>query len=208
MFDGLRSRHELGDDVRRLLEYGALLHDVGAVVGYDRHAEHSYYLIKNGNLRGLDAQEVEMIALVAGYHGHARPRKRHEAVKRLPKRARRALRWMSAILRVAEALDRSHFQLVRSVRVERRGPRLTLLLDAKRGAELELWAARRRVDLLEKMLRARVRVELEAAPERKAATPRRAAVPAVAAAEPAAPRPPAPTPRPRIVPLPSAASAR
>jgi hypothetical protein len=115
---------------------------------------------------------------------------------------------MSAILRVAEALDRSHFQLVRSVRVERRGPRLTLLLDAKRGAELELWAARRRVDLLEKMLRARVRVELEAAPERKAATPRRAAVPAVAAAQPAAPRPPAPTPRPRIVPLPSAASAR
>lgn len=206
MFDGLRAQHELGEDVRRLLEYGALLHDVGAVVGYDRHAEHSYYLIKNGNLRGLDAHEVEMIALVAGYHGHAQPRKRHEAVKRLPKRARRALRWMSAILRVAEALDRSHFQLVRSVRVERRGPRLTLLLDARRGAELELWAARRRVDLLEKMLDARVRVELEAAPERKQATARRTAAHAPAAQPAAALRTPAPAARPRIVPLPSIAA--
>jgi exopolyphosphatase/guanosine-5'-triphosphate,3'-diphosphate pyrophosphatase len=196
--------------VRRLLEYGALLHDVGAVVGYDRHAEHSYYLIKNGNLRGLDAHEVEMIALVAGYHGHARPRKRHEAVKQLPKRARRALRWMSAILRVAEALDRSHFQLVRSVKVESRGRRLTLLLDVKRGAELELWAARRRVDLLEKMLDVRVRVELEAAPERKQVHRRPAPAGAPAPqpqplAQASAPRT-APASRPRIVPLPTAAA--
>src|SRR5207247_7371710 len=58
LFDGLQRRHGLGDAERQLFEYAALLHDVGAAVGYDGHSEHSDYLIRHGNLRGLDASEV------------------------------------------------------------------------------------------------------------------------------------------------------
>jgi exopolyphosphatase/guanosine-5'-triphosphate,3'-diphosphate pyrophosphatase len=159
LFDGFRRRHRLSDDDRSLFEYAALLHDVGAAVGYDGHADHSYYLIRHGNLRGLDADQVEMIALLARFHGRGRPRKRQELVRALGKRRRRKLRWMAAMLRVAEALDRSHYQLVRSVRVTRRGGRTILRVDARRGAGLELWAARRRVDLLERLLDARVRID-------------------------------------------------
>ena len=166
LFDGLRDEHGMNDADRRLFEFGALLHDVGAAVGYDGHSEHSYYLIKHGNLRGLDADEVETIALIARFHGRARPRKRLDEVRVLGKKQRRKLRWMSAMLRVAEALDRSHYQLVRSVRVARRGERVTLRVDARRSAGLELWAARRRVDLLETLLGDSVRVEREASTDR------------------------------------------
>ena len=47
---------------REWLEYGALLHDVGVHISYERHHRHSYYLIKNGELRGFDPQEIEIIA--------------------------------------------------------------------------------------------------------------------------------------------------
>jgi exopolyphosphatase/guanosine-5'-triphosphate,3'-diphosphate pyrophosphatase len=165
LFDGLVPEHGLGAKHRRLFEYGALLHDVGAVVGYDGHASHAYYLIRHGNLRGLDASEVEMIALIARFHGRGRPRKSQDLVQPLTKKRRRVLRWLSAMLRVAEALDRSHYQLVRTVRVTRRAGSIVLRVDTRRGAGLELWAARRRVDLLADLVDARVRVEREHAVE-------------------------------------------
>jgi len=158
LFDGLKRSHRLPADARELLYYGALLHDVGAVVGYDGHAEHSDYLVKNGNLRGISAEELAIIAAVARYHGKARPRKRDAAFRALPKRQRRMVRWLSAMLRIAEGLDRSHYQLVQGLRVLRRPERVSILVDARRDIGLELWAAHQRTDLLEKLLGTRVRV--------------------------------------------------
>lgn len=165
LFDGLRRAHGLDAEARDLLHIAALLHDVGAVVGYDGHAEHSHYLIKNGNLRGVSAPEIELIAAVARYHGKARPRKRDAAFGSLDKHRRRTVRWLAALLRVAEGLDRSHYQLVQSLRIVRRRERVSIRVNAKRGAGLELWAARRRADLLEKLLGTRVRMALEPAAE-------------------------------------------
>jgi exopolyphosphatase/guanosine-5'-triphosphate,3'-diphosphate pyrophosphatase len=161
LFDGLAGLHRLGPEARELLQYAALLHDVGAVLGYDGHGEHSSYIIKNGNLRGLSGDEVEMVANIARYHGQARPRKKDPAGRALAKRDRRTLRWLAAMLRVAEGLDRSHYQLVKALRVIRRGDRITIRLTARREARLEVWAARRRTALLERLTGARVRIAVE-----------------------------------------------
>jgi len=164
LFEGLQPWHGLGDAERDLLEYSALLHDVGSVVGYDGHAAHSAYIIRNGNLRGLQANEIEQIALIARYHGKGRPRRRRDArYAALPKRARRTVKWLSAILRVAEGLDRSHYQLVRDVSVHRRGERLTIVATVARDVQLELWAGRERTDQLERLLGAEVRIGVSAA---------------------------------------------
>ena len=174
LFDGLRRAHRLLPEAREMLHFAALLHDVGAVVGYDSHADHSYYLIKHGNLRGISAAELEIIAAVARYHGKTRPRKRDEAFRALAKRRRREVRWLAALLQIAEGLDRSHYQLVQGLRVTKRGDRISILLAARRGAGLEWWAARRRTGLLEKLSGARVRVALDpAAPAARVAAKRR-----------------------------------
>jgi exopolyphosphatase/guanosine-5'-triphosphate,3'-diphosphate pyrophosphatase len=161
LFDALRGTHRLGERAREVLQFAALLHDVGAAIGYDGHGEHSEYIIRNGMLRGVSADEVELIALVARFHGKARPRKRNAAFRALDRRHRRMVRWLAAMLRIAEGLDRSHYQLVQGLRVLRRGGRLSIRLSARRGARLELWAARRRSDLLSKLCRLRVRVAME-----------------------------------------------
>jgi exopolyphosphatase/guanosine-5'-triphosphate,3'-diphosphate pyrophosphatase len=161
LFDGLRSVHELDDAARDTLHFAALLHDVGAAIGYDGHHEHSYYIIKHGNLRGLTAVEIERVANVARFHSKARPRKRIASFGGLAKTERRIVRWLAALLRVAEGLDRSHYQLIRSLAVTRRGRAVTLRVVARREAQLELWAARRRSQMLQKLIGAPVRIVAE-----------------------------------------------
>jgi exopolyphosphatase/guanosine-5'-triphosphate,3'-diphosphate pyrophosphatase len=175
MFDALRKRHGLGNDERDLLQFAALLHDVGSVVDYDRHAENSAYLIRNSRLRGLSAGETEIVSNVARYHGKARPRRRDERFAALDRGDRRTVRWLSAMLKIAEGLDRSHYQLVHEMRVSVRRSRVSLRLAAPRGAALELWAARRRTAPLERLLGAPVRIgpgRFTSAPARPVVVPR------------------------------------
>lgn len=166
LFDGLARLHRLGAAERDLLRFAALLHDVGAVIGYDGHGEHSAYIIRHGGLRGLSSTELGTVAMVAKYHGQRRPkRRRDDDYAALGRPRRRAVRWLAAILRLAEGLDRSHYQLVRSVRVRRRPGRIAVLLATRRDARLERWAARRRTGLLERLSGARVTVRIDRASE-------------------------------------------
>ena len=152
LWDHLRRVHRLPPETRHLLHYAALLHDVGAVLNFDNHEEHSAYVIRNGNLRGLSAEEVLVVACVARYHAKGRPGKGDHDFRDLPKPSRRAVQWLAALLRIAEALDRSHYQLIRGLRIVRRRGRIAILVTARRDAQLELWAARRRTGLLAELL--------------------------------------------------------
>src|SRR5262252_2384125 len=115
LFDQTRAIHGLTDREREWLEYASILHDVGVHISYDRHHKHSYYLIKNGHLRGFEPEEIETIALAARYHRQATPKRTHEGFCELRRGARRTVRTLAAILRLAESLDRSHAQVVNGV---------------------------------------------------------------------------------------------
>ncbi|HTK32768.1 MAG TPA: Ppx/GppA phosphatase family protein [Candidatus Saccharimonadaceae bacterium] len=207
LFDALREAHGLPDEARDLLHFAALLHDIGSVIGYDGHHEHSAYVIRHGNLRGLSAQEIERVALVARYHGKAQPRKRDPEIRALGKRARTEVRWLAAILRIAEGLERSHYQLIRSLRVVRRDASVSLVVSTKGAPQLELWAARRRVRLLERMLGTRVRVVLQSAAKTSEARAAGSALPLPPGSAPPPDAKPAGRGRPREARAPRAASA-
>src|SRR5688500_10561365 len=115
VFDQTRAVHGLGEKERNWLEFGALLHDVGVHISYERHHRHSYYLIKNGDLRGFDPEEIEVIALVARYHRQATPKKSHDGYGDLSGSRRRAVKTLAAIVRLAEGLDRSHAQAIAGI---------------------------------------------------------------------------------------------
>jgi len=164
LFDGLQAVHDLPAEDRELLHFAALLHDIGTVIGYDRHAEYSYFMIQHATLRGLSAKDTEFIALTALYHGKQRPGRRAPGSSALKKPRRRALKWLAAMLRIAEGLDRSHYQLVRSLRVVRRGKTVTIRVVADGTAQLELWAGRQRLGLLSRLFGTPVQLASEAAP--------------------------------------------
>jgi exopolyphosphatase/guanosine-5'-triphosphate,3'-diphosphate pyrophosphatase len=159
LFDATRGTHALTDREREWLEYAALLHDIGVHISYERHHKHSYYLIRNGDLRGFEPHEVEIIGLIARYHRRAVPARRHAGFRDLPKPRRGAVRVLSAILRLAETLDRSHSQIVSGISLQERDEDVLLTLKTTGDAELELWAASRHAAPFEEMLGKPLRIE-------------------------------------------------
>jgi len=160
IFDQTRATHGLGDREREWLEYGALLHDVGVHISYERHHRHSYYLIKNGDLRGFEPHEKDVIALLARYHRQATPRKSHEGYRDLDARLRKVVKRLSAMVRLAEGLDRSHAQAVTTLDFYPRNDHYVARLRATGDAELELWSANRHAKPLEEMLGKPIRFQL------------------------------------------------
>ncbi|HVL69909.1 MAG TPA: Ppx/GppA phosphatase family protein [Vicinamibacterales bacterium] len=160
IFDQTRSDHGLGPREREWLEFGALLHDVGVHISYEKHHRHSYYLVKNGGLRGFEPHETEVIALIARYHRQAPPKKAHEGYGELPPRLRRTVKRLAAMVRLAEGLDRSHSQAVAAIDLIPRRGEYRGRLRAAGDAELELWAAHRHVQPLERVLGRTIRFEL------------------------------------------------
>ena len=107
--------HTYGEKALHLLWSAAMLHDVGMFIGRNGHHKHSFYLIKNGGLLGHSEEEVAVIANIARYHRGSEPKLTHEAYVQLEPADQQLVADMSAILRLAEALDRSHRQVVQRV---------------------------------------------------------------------------------------------
>lgn len=157
LFDATALVLGLPESGKELLEYAALLHDIGHAIDHDRHNRHSYYLIKNAEMLGFDPLEIEMIALAARGHRKQAAQLESPELRSLSASRRRLVRAMAAILRVADALDRSHFGVVKKVDVTYSPGRLEIEVgSAREKADLELWTCERRTDLLAKLLDRRV----------------------------------------------------
>lgn len=151
LFDQTHSLHQLAAAERELLQHAALLHDVGYAVGRSKHNRHSYYLITHADLTGFAAEEIEAIASIARYHRGRLPKEAHENWKALDPTLRPVVEKLSALLRIADGLDRTHGQLVVGVKCRVRPRRVEFEAVAQDDCEAELAAARKKADLFEKI---------------------------------------------------------
>jgi exopolyphosphatase/guanosine-5'-triphosphate,3'-diphosphate pyrophosphatase len=150
MWDDLATAgaHAGEEGERELLWAAAMLHDVGMAVNYDDHHKHSRYLILSNGLPGFTPREVALIAQAARYHRKGTP-----AFGELAPLARTGdealLRRLSALVRLAEQLERSRDQAVRAARVEVRDGRVALVLEADEDVTIARWAAERQRELFQ-----------------------------------------------------------
>ncbi len=159
LFEALAPALGLPADSRELLEYASLLHDVGHAIDHDAHHRHSYYLIRNGDLLGFDPEEVEIIAQTAWAHRFKSARFDDPELAVLRGSKRRLVRGLAALLRLADALDRSHLAVVKNIKVTFSPGRLSIGIEARDNqADLELWTCARKTRLLEELLNRRVTV--------------------------------------------------
>ncbi|MHC5614847.1 MAG: Ppx/GppA phosphatase family protein [Nostoc sp.] len=111
--------HHWGVDERQLLWTAAILHNCGHYISHSSHHKHSYYLIRNGELLGYTETEIEIIANLARYHRKSPPKKKHEDYQNLlTKDQRQIVSQLSAILRLAVALDRRQIGAIAQVECE------------------------------------------------------------------------------------------
>ena len=158
LFDQTMAAHGLGAREREWLEFASLLHDIGNHISYARHNRHSYYLIKNGDLRGFEPEEIEVMALLTRYHRRGTPKKSHTGYSDLSGALRKTVRILSGFLRMAETLDRSRNGVVRKIEVQDRAGKLTMNVYAVGDSELEVWAANRHLPSIAETLQRPVKI--------------------------------------------------
>jgi exopolyphosphatase/guanosine-5'-triphosphate,3'-diphosphate pyrophosphatase len=161
LFDQTQRLHKLGTAERSWLEYAAILHDIGYLINERQHHKHAYYLIVNSELGGLSRDDIHVVANIARYHRRAIPHPKHDEFESLSHKNKRIVRLLSSILRIADALDRTHFSVVRTLDV-RLGKTITIHLHVTGDAVLETWAAKGRADLFEQVFRRRVKFTVSA----------------------------------------------
>jgi len=152
LYDQLQPLHGLKPHYRELLEYAALLHNIGEFISIAAHHKHSQYIILNGDLRGFAPAEIDIIGNVARYHRKNPPSPKHPQYAQLKPSHQRAVDVLSGILRIANGLERGHRQNVRSITasIDER----LILLDAvtKHEPDIELWAVEALKSWLEQVL--------------------------------------------------------
>ncbi len=153
IFDATAAALDVPPRYRNLLEYAALLHDIGRSIDHEHHHRHSAYLIRNGELLGFDPEELQVMAEVARGHRKQPPKPSDPGLRGLPTAARRAVRALAFMLRIADALDRTHFGVVKDLACSLTPARLAIDVgSADENTDLELWAANRRTSALSRLL--------------------------------------------------------
>lgn len=153
IFDSIQQQHPLPAAGRELLVAAALLHEIGFLINHAGHHKHAYHLIMHSDLAGYSSHEIELVANIVRYHRRALPKKKHANFALLDRHDRKLVGKLAGVLRLAAALDRTHTQLVRDLRVSmrRNGVRISLVADEE--PQVELWDARRKDVLFETAFR-------------------------------------------------------
>jgi exopolyphosphatase/guanosine-5'-triphosphate,3'-diphosphate pyrophosphatase len=136
---------------RELIESAALVANVGYLISFEGHHKHSYHLIRNSELPGFERRELQLLAGVARYHRGSPPKRKHAEFIALPPEDQRRVSALAAILRLALALDRTHQQNVATVRTRVTARRVRITIDSHGDANVDLWAAERKVELFQKV---------------------------------------------------------
>lgn len=151
LFDGTTQLHSLGLDDRELLEYGAMLHDIGEHVSTDGHHKHAAYLVQHGRLRGFSPTEITMLAALVRWHRRGEPKGSEEHFGALDATDRERVRALVAILRIADGLDRGRSQVIEGIDVRVTNDLVLVRVRATADPELEIWGARRKRELFERV---------------------------------------------------------
>jgi len=159
LFDQLQPLHELKPQYRELLEYAALLHNIGEFISIAAHHKHSQYIIMNGDLRGFAPAEIDIIGNVARYHRKNPPSLKHPMYAQLKPSHRRAVDVLSGILRIANGLERGHRQNVLSISAAIGEQRIVLEALTRFEPDIELWAAESLKSWLQEVLGREIAIE-------------------------------------------------
>lgn len=152
IFDQTARTHRLSRRERMYLQIAAILHDVGKFVNLNRHHIHSYNVIRAQNIMGISEEEYQIIANVARYHSDEDPAPFHENYLAMPETDRIVAAKLAAILKLADALDISHKQKIRSMEIVRRGNELHFIVPTMRDILLEKWSFQNKSAFFEEVM--------------------------------------------------------
>lgn len=143
IFDATTKLHRLGPRSRLLLQLAAILHDSGKYINMSRHDIRSYNIIMSLELIGLSLEERRIAAFTARFHSGYRALVTDSHFMELPEMERLQISKLSAILRLANALDTGHKQKIKDIEIQIDAQTMTLVVSSSRDIMLEQWSLAR-----------------------------------------------------------------
>lgn len=139
IFDNTRRIHGLSDRERLLLQLATILHEIGKYISVTNHNTRTYHIIQTSEIIGIDNREREIIACTARFYVHT-DLQTDKYFQYLPLEERATVAKLSAILRVADALDASHKQKIKTISVTTQKDLLVIACDSSSDLTYEQWA--------------------------------------------------------------------
>jgi len=147
LFRELKTLHGLDSRYELVLRVAAILHEVGMFISPREHHKHSLYILMQTEIFGLSTSERELVALLARYHRRYNPERNHPHFSDLDREERMIVFKLAALLRIADALDRSHAQRIKNIILRPEGSRLTILTPGVEDTTIEQIAINSKCDI-------------------------------------------------------------
>lgn len=143
IFDSMKKVHGLGKRERLLLRIAAILHDCGKFISMMNLAECSYNIIMSTEIIGLSHTEREIVANVVKYN--------HADFDYAENIDYLTVAKLTAILKIANGLDRSHRQKFKDVKTVLKDSQLIITVDTDADVTLEKGLFKERADFFEEV---------------------------------------------------------
>lgn len=152
IFDSTKKVHGMGARERLLLQLAVLLHDCGKYISLGDASECSYQIIMATEIIGLSTVERQIVANIVRHNNREfEGYEKHENGRLADRNAYLTIVKLTAILRLANAMDRSHSQKVEGLRAVLKERELHMVIDASQDVSLELGLLKEKVEFFEKI---------------------------------------------------------
>ena len=149
IFRCLEKEISLEDRSIILLEVASILHDIGIFIRMDDHNLHSEYIIRHSEIFGITRTENLILSLIARYHRGKQMPQDNEQFPVFARSDRMTILKLTAILRLADALDRSHGYSLKGITVQLKDDSLIIKAKGSQNLSLERIALKEKGDLFE-----------------------------------------------------------
>lgn len=150
IFDGMKKFPGLGSRERLLLQCAVYLHDCGKYVSLADAADCNYQIVMATEIIGISHMEREMIAQIVRFNTF--PMESYDVLSEtsdLGIDEYLTVNKLTAILRLANAMDRSHLQKVEQIRASLRDDKLVLNIVSNKDYALEQGLLGEKIDFFE-----------------------------------------------------------
>ncbi len=138
IFDSMKKVHGMGRRERLYLRLASILHDCGKYISMVNIGENSYQIIMATEIIGLSRLEREIVANVVRFHySKFVYYSQQTGENRLDRDSYLIVAKLTAILRLASGLDRSHKQKLTGLKASLKDNRLVLTVDTQEDITLE-----------------------------------------------------------------------
>ena len=146
LYDETSRLHRMNSRQRLLLQAAAILHDCGKYVNMSKHNIRTYNIIMATEIIGLSHRERDIIAWTARFHtGQAIADE--GGYTGLDADDQLIIAKLSALLRIADALDTGHQQKISELSVQLDEQDLILAVTSQRDVTLEVWSLEKKGEL-------------------------------------------------------------